>query len=279
MLGNTFNSPVKTSKGSKASELVLVDAAFASVALLAYHWIGEDEFSSILTISAIFECLALCLLVAHVLSNGSVHAISAKSLKLEGVALVCRVSTTVWLEGYVPTDHTGDWLYQCIDALSVCLVLGLLYRLRRAQKAADKPEVDADSLPALPFVIGSMVIACLFHGNIMTYQIFDAIWMCGLFVGIVAVVPQLWLMTHQSGSTPALASHFIAVMAFSRVLSGSYMWFAAKEIGCVPWIGNFNHAAFATLAGYGVHLAITLAAHAVHFSNNELVSADECLDV
>merc|ERR1719504_8612 len=152
---------------------------------MAYHWIGEEEFSSILTISAIFQCLALCLLVVHVFSNGSVHAISTKSLKLEGISLICRLSTTAWVQGYVPTDHTGDWLYQCIDALSCCLVLGLLFRLWQLRKAAGKPEVDADSLPAMPFVIGSMVIGCLFHGSIMQYRIFDAIWMCGLFVGIV----------------------------------------------------------------------------------------------
>jgi ER lumen protein retaining receptor len=231
---------IKGTKGSKASQLILVDAAFAIVALMAYHWIGEDQFSSILTISAIFQCLALCLLVVHALSNGSIHAISAKSLKLEGVALACRLSTTVWLEGYVPTDHTGDWLYQCIDGLSLSLVLGLLYHLRKAQKAQhNASEVDADSLPAMPFVVGSVVIACLFHGTIMTYLIFDAIWMCGLFVGIVAVIPQLWLMTHNGGKKPALTSHFIAVMAFSRVLSGSYMWTAAKEITCEPWIEGF----------------------------------------
>jgi hypothetical protein len=269
MMGNTRKLKCRAGNVSK---LVLVDAAFVGIAVLAYQFIGEGRFSSILTISAIFQCLAFCLLVVHAVSKESVNGISAKSLQLEAFALSCRLSTTVWLEGYVPTDHTGDFLYQCIDALSLSLVLGLLYRVRKASDRTN--EVDADSLPVIPFMAGSVVIACLCHGNIMTWQIFDAIYMCGLYVGILAVVPQLWLMTKTGGAkTPALASHFIAVMAFSRILSGSYMWYAAKEIDCVPWVGHFNHAAFATLAAHGVHLAITLAAHVVHLSNNEFAMA------
>jgi hypothetical protein len=249
----TFNT-----RGSKTdhkqSELGLVYGTFATIALVAYHWIAEGQFSSVLTLSAIFQCLAFCLLGVHALSSGSVHAISAKSLQLEAIALVCRLSTTYWLEGYVPVDQTGDYLYQCIDVLSLTLVLGLLYRVLQCQ---DKTyEVNDDSLPIMPFAVGSLVLACVLHGNIMTYEIFDVLWMCGLFVGTVAVVPQLWLMTRRKGNTPALASHFIAVMAFSRVLSGTYMWHAHSEIKCIPWIGSFNHSGYATLAAQAVHLLL-----------------------
>jgi len=235
-------------------ELVLIYAVFACIAVVVFQWIGEGEFSAILTLSGVFQCLAFCLLGMHALSTGSVLGISAKSLQLEAMALACRLSATVWLEGYVPVDATGDYLYQCFDALSLTLVLGLLYRVLSGQ---DKTyEVDADSLPIMPFAVGSLVFACVLHGNIMTHHIFDVLWMCGLFVGVLAVVPQLWLMTHRGGSTPALASHFIAVMAFSRVLSGTYMWHAHSEITCDPWIGLFNHSGFATMAAHAVHLLL-----------------------
>jgi hypothetical protein len=253
---NKLNSRVTgdNKANSEHYELVLVYAVFACVAVLVHQWIGEGAFSAILTLSGVFQCLAFCLLGVHALSTGSVRGISAKSLQLEAMALACRLSTTVWLEGYVPVDASGDYMYQCFDALSLTLVFGLLYRVLSTQ---DKSyEVDADSLPIMPFVVGSLVLACLLHGDIMTHQIFDAIWMCGLFAGTVAVVPQLWLMTHRGGSTPALASHFIAVMAFSRMLSGAYMWYAHTEIHCTPWIGDFNHAGFATMAAHAVNLVL-----------------------
>jgi len=260
----TFNSRGKKTDQAQ-SELGLVYATFATIAVVAYHWIAQGEFSSVLTLSAIFQCLAFCLLGVHALSTGSVHAISAKSLQLEAIALICRVSTTVWLEGYVPVDQTGDYLYQCIDVLSLALVLGLLYRVLSVK---DKTyEVDDDSLSIMPFAVGSLVLACLLHGDIMTHSIFDLLWMCGLFVGTVAVVPQLWLMTRRGGNTPALASHYIAVMAFSRVLSGTFMWHAHNDITCTPWLGDFNHSGYATLAAQGVHLLL-LGDFAYYYAKN-----------
>merc|ERR1719453_123360 len=80
--------------------------------------------------------------------------------------------------------------------------------------------------------------------------------MCGLFTSVVSVMPQLWMITHSRTSVPALTSHFIAVMAFSRVLSCTYMWHAHSEITCEPWIGNFNHAGYAILAAHLVHLVL-----------------------
>merc|ERR1719378_28723 len=80
--------------------------------------------------------------------------------------------------------------------------------------------------------------------------------MCGLLISAVSVLPQLWMMTRGQATVPALISHFVAVMAFSRILSGTYMWHAHEEITCEPWIGKINHAGYAILAAHAVHLML-----------------------
>lgn len=215
---------------------------------------AEGEFSAILTLSAIFQCLAFSLLGAQALSTGSVEGISAKSLILDATSLACRLSSTTLFEGYLPNDTTGDWLYQVIDAVSLGMVLWLLHRVLSVQRRTY--EVDEDVLPAAPFAVVALVLACLLHADLDDSPIFDTLWMCGLFVSAIAVLPQLWMMTHRRGSIPALTSHFVAVMAFSRLLSGVYMWHAHTEITCAPWIGNFNHAGYAILAAHAVHLML-----------------------
>merc|ERR1719453_1216410 len=80
--------------------------------------------------------------------------------------------------------------------------------------------------------------------------------MCGLYLSAVSVLPQLSMMMRGRTSVPALISHFVAVMAFGRMLSGTYMWHAHTEITCEPWIGNFNHAGYAILAAHVVHLVL-----------------------
>merc|ERR1719197_352206 len=235
---DSSSSSHKTSSPN-SSGIVLVYAVFVTVAVLIYHWIAEGEFSAILTLSAIFQCLAFCLLGVQALSTGSAHGISAKSLQLDALALACRLSSTTWLQGYLPFDQTGDYLYQVFDALSLGMVLWLLHYVLKVQRQTYEEEEDA--LPALPFAAVSLVLAGLFHGDLDDRPIFDTLWMCGLFISAVAVLPQLWMMTHRRGSIPALTSHFVAVMAISRVLSGTYMWHAHSEITCEPWIKDFNH--------------------------------------
>ena len=62
------------------------------------------------------------------------------------------------------------------------------------------------------------------------------------------------MMARGQSSVAALTSHFVAVMAFSRVLSGAYMWHANEDVTCDPWIGEFNHAGYAILAAHAMHL-------------------------
>merc|ERR1719456_707742 len=264
MIGNM--SEMRNSKSSSSHyKVALVYVVFVAAAVLVYHWIAEGEFSAVLTLSAVFQCLAFCLLGLQALSNGSVCGISAKSLQLDALALVCSLSSTTWLNGYLPYDATGDYLYQCFDALSLGMVVWLLYRVLVIQRKTY--EADEDALRSVPFALGSLVLASLLHGDLDDRALFDTLWMCGLFISAVAVLPQLWMMTHSRASVPALTSHFVAVMAVSRILSGTYMWHAHSEITCEPWIGDFNHSGYAILAAHAVHL-ILLADFAYFYAKN-----------
>jgi hypothetical protein len=254
MIGINDMSCIKpVNKQQQTGGTVLIYTLFLAVAYFVYHLIAEGEFSSVLTISAIFQCLAFSLLGVQALT-GSVSGISAKSLQLDAMAFVCRLSATSWLEGYIPNDATGDYLYQCFDGLSLCMVIWLLYRVLRSQK--ESYEAEEDGLNVAPFAIGSFILAALLHADLNDNPLFDTLWMCSLFVNAVAVVPQLWMMARRKQSVPALISHFVAVMGISRVLTGTYMWHGYDEITCEPWFGQFNHAAPAILGTHVVHLIL-----------------------
>lgn len=254
MIADVFSSCSMKASDSCRKGAAPIYLGFALIAVLVYRQLAEGEFSSVLTLSAIFQCLAFSILVLQVLSSDGIRGISAKSLQLDALALACRLSSTTWLEGYLPSDRTGDFVYQAFDVLCLGLVLWLLHRVREVQRKTYGAEED--ELSALPFAAVSLVLAFLFHADLNDRPLFDALWMCGLFISTVAVVPQLWMMTHRGEKIPALTSHFVAVMAFSRGLSGLYMWEAHGEISCEPWIGTFNHAGYAILAAHAVHLLL-----------------------
>merc|ERR1719240_2089956 len=74
------------------------------------------------------QCLGMVLLGLQMISTGSASGISAKALSLDALAICCRLSNTVWLNGYLPVDASGDYIFQAIDVCSLGIVLGLLYQ-------------------------------------------------------------------------------------------------------------------------------------------------------
>jgi hypothetical protein len=247
-----FVAPVKQTQ--LPSPVKVAYAVFAAVAFLVYHVVADGEFSSILTLSVMVQCLGISFLCMQVVSTGSVSGISASALTLDAFAFGFRLSSTTWLPGYLPLDESGDHVYQIVDMCSLAMVCWLLYKVLVANRGTYQS--DEDSLPAAPLVIVCLVLAAVFHGDMNLVPLFDTFWMAGLFTGVFAVLPQLRLILKTGGRAEALTSHYMAALALSRVLSGIFMWYARFDITCVEWISGFNHTVFAILGAHLVHLLL-----------------------
>jgi len=80
--------------------------------------------------------------------------------------------------------------------------------------------------------------------------------MTGLFAGVVAILPQLWLIMRSGGRAEAMTCHYIAAMAMSRVLSGIFMWEAREDITSKPWLAGVQHGIIVILVAHAAHLAL-----------------------
>jgi hypothetical protein len=219
-----------------------------------WHLVADGEFSAILTFSVMLQTLAGALLAVQVLLTGSVSGISAKSLMIEVLASCCRLSSTLWLNGYLPVDASGDYIYQAFDILSVAILVWLLREVFVVRRYTYQAE--GDSLTTSPLVLAVFVFAAVLHGDMNNMPVFDALWMAGLFLSTIAVLPQLWLITQTGGRVEALMSHRIAAMGASSILSGIFMWHARSDITCKPWFGDYNHAIFAILSAHLLHMVL-----------------------
>mmetsp|Transcript_92410 Transcript_92410/g.258243 ORF Transcript_92410/g.258243 Transcript_92410/m.258243 type:complete len:292 (+) Transcript_92410:146-1021(+) len=244
----------KQAKNVMDTQVLVAYGLFLGIGVVIYHFVAEGQFSAIMTMAVMLQCLAMLLLLMQSLSTGSAAGISARALKLEALSLCCRLSSTTWLNGYLPADASGDWIFQAIDVCTLLLVLGLLHTVLVGQRASY--EEQEDSLPIAPMVFGSFLMAAILHADMNSRPLFDTLWMTGLFVGVLAVLPQLWLVWRTGGRIEALTSHFIATMALSRVLSGVFMWHARWDITCQPWAQGYNHAVWAILGAHLMHLLL-----------------------
>jgi len=236
---------------SPPKHVIAVYVFFLGLILAMHHLVANGEFSSIMTMSVMIRCLGSALLTIQSVSSGSAAGISARALGLDAFALCCQLSSTLWLQGYLPVDASGDWVFQTFEVCTLMLVVGLLYHVLLQQK--DSYQAEADSCPAVPLLLLSFILAVIFHADLNERPVFDTLWMTGLFADVVAVLPQLWLIARTGGRAQALTSHYIAAMACSRVFSGLFMWAARDDITCVEWISGFNHGLWAILGAHVLH--------------------------
>jgi len=229
-------------------------AVFTLSAGTVWILVAEGAFSSLLTFSVMLQCLGVALLVAQVITTGSAAGISVRALILEALALSCRLSSTLWLNGYLPVDASGDYVFQGIDILGFVMIIWLLYHVLGERRHTYQAEED--NLPIAPMAIGALILASIFHGNMNARPFFDTMWMSSLFLQTVAVLPQLWLITRTGGRVEALTSHHIAAMAFSRGIAGIFMYHARGDVTCHPWMGDFNHAILAILGAHMLHMVL-----------------------
>jgi len=237
------------------THVVVIYLVFAIGAYAVYHHVAEQEFSSILTMAVIAQTLATVLMCVKVITQNSAVGISARGLTLEAIGVALRLSSTVWLNGYLPTDSTGDHVFQIADFCSLGMLLFLLHRVLVTNRASYQ-EDDDDSSSMGPTILVCFALAAVFHADMDENPLFDTLWMTGLFTGVVAVLPQLWLITRTGGRADAMTCHYIAAMALSKILSGIFMWEAQEDITCKPWIGGFQHGIVAILMAHAVHLLL-----------------------
>lgn len=239
---------------SGPSPVSIAYGVFFAIGFIVHHTVAGGEFSSILTLSIIVQCLGVSFLCIQVLTKNSAAGISAGALMLDACASAFRLSSTVWLDGYLPVDESGDHVYQIVDVCSLAMVLWLLHQVLVVKRHTYQ-EVE-DTLPVLPMVVGCLVMAAVFYGNMDDHPLFDALWMAGLFSGVVAVMPQLSLIMKSGGRAEALTAHYMAALALSRILSGIFMWYARFDITCDEWVTGVNHTVVLILTAHFLHLAL-----------------------
>jgi hypothetical protein len=254
MAGAFEESTVSCGAQSWSSQIILSYAIFLASLAFVFHVVADSNFSGILTLSAIAQCFAFVLLVLQVRGSGTASGISARGLALDALALCCRLSSTSWLLGYLPVDSSGDYLYQLTDLFSLTVITWLLYQVLFVKN--ETYDKDEDDFPVLPVVGFAVVCGFLFHADLNDFPLFDALWMIGLFISVLAAIPQLSLIAKAGGLTQAFTSHHVAALALSRILSGMYMWAAGEDITCHEWISGVNHAVVVVLGAHAVHLLL-----------------------
>jgi len=224
--------------------------AFA-VGALVYQSFTNLGLSTLLTASVGIQCFGYTCLRLNISQTKSVAGISGQTLILQAVSYSLRLCSTTWLMGYIPTDETGDWLYQLLDVCALLMALQIIYCVFRSH-AKTYQEDDSQSVQMIAF--GCTALAAVLHPDLNSRPLFDTLWTTALYIDVIAMMPQLRLMAKTRGKVEALTSHFVGATAISRGCNLLFWYHGYKELA--PLDGSFNFAGWAILVAHIVQMLL-----------------------
>jgi hypothetical protein len=216
---------------------------------LAYTWFAfctgvvsqqfsDQDFSAVLTLSAGVQALGLLLLVYKVHTTKTVAGLSARSLEMYAAFFVFRLSSTLFKNGYIPVDRSGDWVYQSADILSLLMVMQLLFSINITHRSTYQHMLDTVEMwRAIP---GCILLAIFVHGDLNAHPLFDTLWTVSLNLDAIALIPQLVMLYKTNGATEGLNAHYVFAIFCSRGLSFWFWFHGFSEVA--PQKGGQNTA-------------------------------------
>lgn len=247
------NSPSICKAKRNSAMTTAVYAGFFIFLVLLMHKGTDGDFSVILTMSAAVQCLGFCLLSLKVHHQKTVAGLSSRTLEMYVVFFLVRLTSTLFKNGYLPQDRSGDFIYQTSDVGSLVMVLRLLYVIHKKHK--DTYQADADSLPIFKAIPACVVLGVFVHGDLNASPVFDTIWFISLWLDTITMLPQLFLLTKSGGQVECLTSHFVAAMVVSRTCSFSFWFYGYTEIA--PMDGSANLPGFAIILAHSLQLLLS----------------------
>merc|ERR1719321_734213 len=163
-----------------------------------------------------------------------------------------RLCSTTWLKGYIPADETGDWFYQLMDMLMLVMCLVLLHTVLKTHKSTYQE--DCDDFDVKPALLGCILMAVFIHPDLDDRVLFDSLWASALYVDVVAMIPQLWMMSKVGKEVEALTGHYVAAISVSRIVNFVFWYYGFPELA--PVDEGFNIAGWAVIGSIGLQLLL-----------------------
>lgn len=187
---NAFSKDASDQLGATEAAIYTVGAL---VIVVGYHIASDGIFSSIVTLASVIQFLGLVLTLVKVSKNGiqfflaqqvnftfficlvfvcqnhcrhnvkcvakiGFGVVSITSLRMYIPVYILRLMCTLFNEGYLPVDTSGDWAYQTADVASLAVVIFLIWKADN-----DFNVIQEDYFPSFWCTVGCVLFATVCH--------------------------------------------------------------------------------------------------------------------
>jgi len=222
---------MKTAYGHQSGQSGLVTMSYLSVVFFwCYVWALQTNrhFSSVMTAGALMQCLGLAIMAIKIHGRRSVKGLSSQMFVLFFIFLCMRLTCTCLVGGYIPTDRSGRFVYQLCDAVSLLIVIHLLYSIHRTY--VHTYDDERDSLSISTMVSSAIVMSAFVHGWLNKCFCFDTLWAASLNVETLALLPQFQMIANNDYKICGMTKHFVALWIASRACYYTFWSYASHEV-------------------------------------------------
>jgi ER lumen protein retaining receptor len=216
-----------------------------SFILFIYYFVSSKDFSFLLILSSMVQMLSVILLIWKVWSNKNSSGISLNTIICYIIILLARLSSTLFYNGYLPSDDAGDWFYQLTEIITLITLLALFYII--SQVLSDTYNKENDLIHFKYLVIPSICLAFLAHTHLNKNFFTDVMWCFSMYLEAVAIYPQIFMFKEKKGHIETFTSHYVAFQGFSRLFTLIFWWYTYEEL---VEEGSEGYSLFQSYCGY-----------------------------
>jgi len=192
---------------------------FLMVVSVVYYSLGGSllKLADVRSASVFAEAFGLLMLRKKIARQGNVSGISGMTMGMYALVYASRQVVNLPMCSWVALD---DWALWVLGMVSFWMVLDVLRSVFVTFRSSYQEEHDVLSMKYM--VPGCLILAALLRPNFTDGWAESYCWAVCLYMDVLALMPQVVMMSRGGGRVEAPVSHFVAATAVSR---GADLWF------------------------------------------------------
>jgi len=217
-LGSLFKEPQNIIyEIKKRKKDIIVWSFLIIIVILVFILISSKDFSFMLVLSSLTQMFSFVIVLLKVYNLQNCSGLSLNTLICYLLVLSGRLSSTLFYNGYLPSDTSGDWFYQLTEILSFLFILLLIFLMKKTYKQTS--DTNLDTIKFYYFAFPCLIIGLLVHPVLNSNFITDSLWTFSMYLQAFAIYPQIQLFINKKGQIETYTSHFVALLGLSTVFS------------------------------------------------------------
>jgi len=207
-------------------------------------WIGY--------VSCVLESYGLISVIQKIEKHGSVSGISGMTMIMFALTYSIREVETIINLRLIKFTLNGMAL-EVLQVVSLPLVFKVLWSIFKTYRNSYQKELDVLQVKYL--VAGCVTLAVFVHPSFEQGMAYNLCWTSSFYIDVLALVPQVVMMSQGTGKVEAPIANFVAATAFSRIVD-LWFWYFRFNLGPQGFWFGFNYSGYLIVFWHIVSIAI-----------------------